>query len=243
MPFLKCRHKFIPFSTENEKKTYKTGLRHLLFNLECDKYIGEWKDNKKDGKGIFYTHSHFQYEGDWKHDYRHGYGILSKKQENDTYKSIYVGDWWNGKKHGQGRYHYADGSCFDGEWKNGKRNGKGECFFADGSYYFGEWKNDRFHGYGLFIQSNGNQYEGEWQFDKKHGHGKYYHLDSGQLQEGIWKNNICVCSNMTDIYYRQAVLEPTIYPIPQNKLQDPVGVYKEAENKALKKFKHQAHKK
>ena len=52
MPFLKCRHKFVPLNKQWENQTYKTGLRRLLFNLQGDRYIGEWKNNKKDGEKL-----------------------------------------------------------------------------------------------------------------------------------------------------------------------------------------------
>ncbi|PSN33531.1 MORN repeat-containing protein 3 [Blattella germanica] len=252
MPFLKCHRKYVPPSTRWEQITYKTGFRRYIYNVSGDKYIGEWKINKKDGKGTTHTRTGKLYEGDWERNYRHGFGVFSEKQSNDVFRSIYVGEWWNGRKQGKGRHYYPDGSWYDGEWKSGKRCGIGESLFADGSYYYGQWKNDTFHGYGLFIlksfmlvseqlfavpandihalmqkflDANGNRYEGEWQNGNKHGHGKFYHLDSGQLQEGFWINNMCLCSNMKDIYYRQSALDPTKYPIPQIKLANPSGVY------------------
>ncbi|KAJ4434242.1 hypothetical protein ANN_22791 [Periplaneta americana] len=116
---------------------------------------------------------------------------------------------------GHGIYSYSDGSWYQGEWKNGERHGIGLCVLPDGSFYYGQWENDKYHGLGLYVKANGNRYEGEWHCGNKHGHGKFYHLKSGQLQEGVWRDNICVRSNMTDIYFRQSAPEPTNYPIPE----------------------------
>lgn len=47
----------------------------------------------------------------------------------------------------------------------------------------------------------------------KHGRARYYHLDSGQMQEGIWREDYCVYSILIDIPYRQTAIYPTSYPI------------------------------
>ncbi|CAG2056526.1 unnamed protein product [Timema podura] len=73
------------------------------------------------------------------------------------------------------------------------------------------YENGTFH----LSLANGNRYEGEWKNGLKHGHGKFFHLDSGQLQEGLWYKGVSVTSVMVDMYYRQATLQPTKYPIPK----------------------------
>ena len=40
-----------------------------------DKYDGEWKDNKKDGKGILSCANGDKYDGNWANDKRNGEGI------------------------------------------------------------------------------------------------------------------------------------------------------------------------
>ena len=51
----------------------------LLGVLECingDKYNGDWKDGKKDGKGEFEDSNGNKYNGDWKDDAKNGKGIF-----------------------------------------------------------------------------------------------------------------------------------------------------------------------
>lgn len=48
MPFLKGRN-IITRSQKLEILTRKNGLRHAIFNTVGDKYIGEWKNNSKEG--------------------------------------------------------------------------------------------------------------------------------------------------------------------------------------------------
>jgi hypothetical protein len=44
----------------------------------------------------------------------------------------YVGEWKDGKGHGQGTYTWASGSKYVGEWKDGKRQGQGTYTFGKG---------------------------------------------------------------------------------------------------------------
>jgi hypothetical protein len=61
-----------------------------------DKYVGEWKDNKRHGKGTY------------------------------TWSSghTYVGEWKDNKRHGQGTYTSSSGDQFVGEFKNNTMFGR-----------------------------------------------------------------------------------------------------------------------
>lgn len=65
----------------------------------------------------------------------------------------------------------------------------------------------------MFVYVNGNRYEGEWKDGMKHGRGRFFHLNRGQMQEGVWVKNICVYSTIIVIPFRQRALDPTYYPI------------------------------
>lgn len=153
------------------------------------------------------------YEGQWEKDFRHGFGVYSIRQENKVFLLQYRGDWRKGMFSGFGARHYLDGSFYLGYWKNSKRHGYGQMWYADGGYYDGDWKRDLRHGLGMWVRPDGNRYEGSWAFDVKHGKGRFFHLDSGQMQEGVWQNDYCVYSFVIDIIWRQACVDPTPYPI------------------------------
>ena len=74
----------------------------------------------------------------------------------------YVGEWKNGKQHGQGTYTWASGDKYVGEYKDGKEHGQGTYTWADGNKYVGEWKDEKFHGQGTFTLSDGTVYKGIW---------------------------------------------------------------------------------
>ena len=44
----------------------------------------------------------------------------------------YVGDYKNGKYHGNGSISFSNGEMYEGQWKFGKRNGKGTNIWANG---------------------------------------------------------------------------------------------------------------
>lgn len=56
------------------------------------------------------------YEGEYRDDKKEGYGIF-KWPDGRCYK----GSWKNGKQHGKGTYVAANGEEKEGEWEEGKR--------------------------------------------------------------------------------------------------------------------------
>ena len=58
----------------------------------------------------------------------------------------YVGEWKDGKGHGQGTYTYASGDKYVGEHKDGKKHGQGTYTLANGDKYVGEYKDGKYHG-------------------------------------------------------------------------------------------------
>ena len=78
-----------------------------------DKYVGEWKDNKKTGQGTFTTPDGDKYVGEWKYDKRTGQGTMIFSDG-----SKYVGEWKDGKSNGQGTVTYANGTVKEGIWKD-----------------------------------------------------------------------------------------------------------------------------
>ena len=70
-----------------------------------DKYVGEYKDGKRNGQGTATFPS----------------------------GSKYVGEFKDGKYNGQGTYTFANGSKYVGEFKDDKRHGQGTYYASNGS--------------------------------------------------------------------------------------------------------------
>lgn len=65
----------------------------------------------------------------------------------------------------------------------------------------------------LFVV-NGSRYEGSFTNGKKNGEGVYYHNKTGQIQKGMWVNDVCKTSLVFD-EFRNQVQNPTKYAIQE----------------------------
>jgi len=58
-----------------------------------------------------------------------------------------MGEWKDGKKHGQGTFTYGkgkwEGDKYEGEFKVGYRNGQGTYTLPNGSKFVGEWRENK----------------------------------------------------------------------------------------------------
>ncbi|CAF1294967.1 unnamed protein product [Rotaria sp. Silwood1] len=101
------------------------------------RYVGEWKDDKKHGKGTHYYRNGDTYKGSWKGGERDGDGTYTYyKQPSAEYK----GQWKNDKKHGKGVLKFTNGDKYDGDWKNNKMESAHATYaYADGSEYVGKY--------------------------------------------------------------------------------------------------------
>ena len=118
--------------------------------------------------------------------------------------------------------YYADGSIYEGEWYDDKRNGQGmfrlRKQFSTSDLVFA-WICQQNWTFSCLNLASENRYEGQWKDDKKNGFGKFYHLDTGQMFEGVWVDNVAKCGNMTD-FSREIAPHPTEFPIPQVCLEE-----------------------
>ena len=104
-----------------------------------DKYVGEWKDDKKHGQGTYNYAGGEKYVGEWRDNERHGKGTLTLADGEK-----YVGEFSNGKYHGQGTYIDASGEKYVGGYKDGKKHGQGILTSAEGIVKEGIWWYDEF---------------------------------------------------------------------------------------------------
>ena len=78
-----------------------------------------------------------------------------------------------GKKHGIGKFVWADSSIYNGEFYDNNIHGNGKSIFylnklqylgryqwSDGRTYFGDWKNNKMDGKGEFSWADGRKYIG-----------------------------------------------------------------------------------
>ena len=164
----------------------------ILYNKndECKRkeYDGEWKDGKKEGKGIMYWNNGERYEGDWKNDKIEGKGIYYYVEYNEYDIDRYEGEWKDGKKEGKGKLYWNNGDRYEGDFKNDMASGKGIYYYSkndefDRNRYDGEWKNGKKEGKGIMYLNNGERYEGDFKSGKIEGKGIYY-FQNGNREMG-----------------------------------------------------------
>ena len=156
-----------------EDWTNKDGV---FINSKGHQYVGEWKDDKFHGQGMLFADNNKlerrktqnRWEGVFKNGKLEGQGTwleITADVEgnffNPQHSEEYVGEWKDGKFHGQGTKKTSNGEEYIGEWKDGWRDGQGKyknqgetyemCRKMGGETYEGEWKNNSCHGQGSWY--------------------------------------------------------------------------------------------
>jgi len=151
-------------------------------------YIGEFKDNIPNGKGIkYYLNGNILYEGDFINGKFEGKGKYI--YDNGYY---FIGEYKNGIRNGKGIKYYPNGKIlYECEFIDGKAEGNGKFIYEDGSSYIGQYKNNFRNGKGIFYYPNGKiNYEGDWSNGRKDGFGKFIYEDDKYYYIGQWKNDL-----------------------------------------------------
>ena len=141
---------------EKEKKEKEMSISHRnLVKIESlaigEQYIGEMKDNKREGQGTCIYKNGDKYEGFWKNNKKEGKGIYYYTHKGEMYKGNFFNDYPNGK----GVYFYKNGDKYEGMFKDGQEHGEGIINYVNGTRYKGEFKNGKKHGKGEFKNQNG----------------------------------------------------------------------------------------
>ncbi len=179
------------------------------FKRGGDVYIGEFKDNKKNGQGTYIFANGDKYVGEYKDGVSHGQGTYTWADGNR-----YVGEFKDDKRSGQGIF-TANGDKYVGEYREDKRNGQGTFTWANGDKYIGEFKDNQKNGLGMMTLADVGWHYGEWLNNIPQGQGIRFYSDSGKREEGIWadgylireakvnlpnlNNNIATSTDRTDI--------------------------------------------
>ena len=121
---------------------------------ENGKYIGPVVNGLAEGKGIWFGTKEFckgeRYEGDFRSNKKEGKGIY---YWNDGAR--YEGGFRNCKMEGKGIYYHNNGNRYEGDLRSGKREGKGIYYYASGDREMGDWLNDKAIGKHVTLTKNG----------------------------------------------------------------------------------------
>jgi hypothetical protein len=142
--------------------------------------------NCVNGQGTYNYANGNQYIGEFKDGRHHGQGTYTFAERSFD-GDQYIGGWKDNKIHGQGTYTWADGNQYIGGWEDNNKHGQGTFTWADGNQYIGGWKDNQKHGQGTYNFADGGQYIGEYKDGKRHGQGTHTFANGNQYIGG-WKN-------------------------------------------------------
>ena len=98
-------------SLEREKLAYKQGEHKTVFfskkvpdggYVRTGQYLGEWKNNRYDGKGTLEADDGTRYVGAWKNGKRCGMGTLWIRRKDGKLYKQYAGQWKDDYQDGRG---------------------------------------------------------------------------------------------------------------------------------------------
>ena len=121
------------------------------------------------------------YHGQYFNGLRHGIGRFV-----DNFGNLFEGFLSEDRGLGHGRFIGIEGVVYRGEFRDNIPHGYGEQTFADGGQYKGFWFNGITHGKGEYLFASGALFKGEWFYGNRHGEGVY--VKDGTTRIGVWKN-------------------------------------------------------
>lgn len=149
------------------------------------RYIGEFRNSRREGWGSCIFQDGSKYEGNWINDFPEGAGIKtfpSGKEQKGYWKrgnleredqtlvldqnrriGILKSDCISGNcTNGNGIFLFPNGDIYVGDFVNGKRHGIGVCYYENRSEYRGRWMNDLPNGNGTLTLADGSSRMGYW---------------------------------------------------------------------------------
>jgi len=98
----------------------------------------------------------------------------------------YIGEFKDGKRHGQGTLTLPLGRVLKGKWRDDEIV-EGTTTYSDGTRYTGTWEFGYRHGQGELIYPDGRKYIGEFHAGNRHGQGTMKYPD-GRVYNGAFIN-------------------------------------------------------
>ena len=164
-----------------EKRGYKPADSKLGKKI-TEQYTGtiNFATTRREGQGVYtFSNPYFQYQGEYFDGKKHGNGVL--KLQNGTFIE---GTFENDEFVGQAHVVYGNGDTYTGGFENGEKNGEGD-FTSPMLTYKGEWLNNTQHGRGRLEDKIKRQVvEGQFWGNKPHGDCKLMTLDGKLIYHG-----------------------------------------------------------
>jgi hypothetical protein len=187
---------------------FENGLlngKGIFLDKKSNKYIGEFKNMKKWGKGKLISDK-IIYEGDFINNKKEGKGRIKFLESNVIYEGTFIND----NIEGYGIFKYTNGNVYEGEVKNWKMNGNGAYKYRNGKILKGRFVDNKIVNYEnnqppfnspLIRQSINNEFGNEKFF---------YHYESKKIINN--KENENNTNNYILDYKIQSDIDPYLQP-------------------------------
>lgn len=106
--------------------------------------VVQGKEKNRPDIALEWAPNGFEYTGSWKSDDRTGSGIFECRTCSSGQVHIYVGEFVNGRFHGEGTAYWGNGMVYAGKWEDGMRHGWGAYMENLDTLQAGNWVMDKF---------------------------------------------------------------------------------------------------
>lgn len=139
------------------------------------KYVGQYMNNKRNGKGTYSLSNGIKWEGEFKDGMLTGQGTEYYPDGSIKYKGEFV----DNKFHGQGTYR-DNNLKYVGQFYEAKLKGHGTLTYSDGKKHEGQFNNNQAHGWGIVTYTDGNKLVGQWKFGWEDGLVVFFSTDGSR---------------------------------------------------------------
>ena len=122
----------------NNLKSKNTSFNYVTKKYPNGTYKGYILNDKREKHGIMMFDNGAKYEGQWKNDKKNGKGVFTSSHYFNCENNVgmkYEGEFKDDKFDGYGITMYTNGDKYEGEWKNNKQYGKGVVTYFNGEKY------------------------------------------------------------------------------------------------------------
>ncbi len=176
-------------STVKVKKIYKHGQGTSFLNNSTNAYKkGNFYYDNLNGHGEMHVGA-IHYVGNWKDNKKNGIGKEWSDGSDGRAKFVYEGGFVNDRYNGKGKF-VTDNFTYEGGYSNHNFSGQGKITYSDGGTYSGMFSNGLRSGYGEFYYANGDVYRGNWLNNNRHGEAEYFFSNTKKTERLVFENNI-----------------------------------------------------
>ena len=150
-------------------------------------YFGYFSCGKRNGKGKLQDFlEKLEYIGDFKENMKEGFG-----EEKYQDGSVYIGQFKKNMKNGKGNLILGggNGNGYWGTFRDDKIWGKGKFKWNENKEYIGDWENDEISGYGIFKEGK-MRHVGFFRHNLKEGFGATFYVEQNFALLGKWEKDL-----------------------------------------------------